>query len=144
MIAQRTPRLRTPWTPEETERLRQCWHGSPLSEIARITGHNVAACEHKAWRLGLGGRLAPRAAPTTPPAAPAPDGEHRRKNQDGEVEKLCPRCNDWWPDDREFFNGQGGSRQLSSWCKACMLEGKSATRRARLAGDNGAAQGATA
>ncbi|SES15230.1 hypothetical protein SAMN04487958_10814 [Vreelandella subterranea] len=32
-------------------------------------------------------------------------------------ERLCSKCNDWWPDDPEFFyQSNGKSRQP---CKAC-------------------------
>lgn len=47
-----------------------------------------------------------------------------RVNEDGETEKLCIRCGEWWPADKEFFylakyHGHDG---LSYWCKACYLE----------------------
>lgn len=41
----------------------------------------------------------------------------------GDLYKLCPRCKDYWPLDREFFIFHGG---YSSWCKACHAEAKEA------------------
>jgi len=34
------------------------------------------------------------------------------------IEKLCPKCKEWWPYDLYFFYKQKG--HLSSWCKACV------------------------
>lgn len=36
--------------------------------------------------------------------------------------RRCPRCEEWWPDDEEFFYVSGGKRH--SWCRACYLERK--------------------
>lgn len=46
-----------------------------------------------------------------------------RVNEDGELEKLCYKCGEWWPADEEFF--YPGFAQ----CKACYLEAKYAKRR---------------
>lgn len=48
-----------------------------------------------------------------------------RRDEDGELEKHCPKCDDWWPADREFFFGytdKEGNEHLHDWCKACYLE----------------------
>lgn len=38
-------------------------------------------------------------------------------------EKFCPKCNEWWPADREFFFGDpGGVAGLFYCCKACYRE----------------------
>jgi hypothetical protein len=41
-----------------------------------------------------------------------------RRAEYGGVEKLCPKCGEWWPADAEFFYQNHG--RLHSWCKACM------------------------
>jgi len=48
-----------------------------------------------------------------------------RVSEDGELEKRCSICKDYWPADAEFFfsagkNGDG----LSETCKACYLENR--------------------
>lgn len=58
-----------------------------------------------------------------------------RINEDGELERYCPRCDEWWPADREFFYTTGSDEELHSWCKACYQERRNARRRVkRLAG----------
>ena len=52
-------------------------------------------------------------------------------------EKLCTRCNEWWPADEEFFapNAQG-SGQLFHYCRACQVEwqrGQRVKKRAAMA-----------
>lgn len=46
-----------------------------------------------------------------------------RLNEDGDLEKYCLRCQDWWPADTDFFHAdkvvKGG---LCSWCKACVAQ----------------------
>jgi RNase P subunit RPR2 len=44
-----------------------------------------------------------------------------RINEDGEKEKYCPSCDEWWPADKEFFFS-GGHGDLMARCKACYLE----------------------
>ena len=57
--------------------------------------------------------------------------QKERINEDGEKERYCPGCNEWWPADKEFFYGDGHTpRGLASQCKACYLEKKYAKRRA--------------
>lgn len=42
---------------------------------------------------------------------------------DGEREKLCTRCNEWWPADEEFFyKDPTGAAGLFYCCKACYAE----------------------
>ena len=53
---------------------------------------------------------------------------------DGEKERLCTGCNEWWPADEEFFYRDGG-RGLSSQCKACYLEKKYAKRKLQKSAD---------
>jgi len=40
---------------------------------------------------------------------------------DGEWEKFCPRCSDWWPADTEFFH-PFKPYGLQYVCKACEAE----------------------
>ena len=44
-----------------------------------------------------------------------------RLKDDGEVEKYCPGCDEWWPNDKEFYYGAGKGK-LWRLCKACYLE----------------------
>lgn len=48
-------------------------------------------------------------------------GLRERLNEDGEVERLCTDCKEYWPADREFFYS-GGHGRLQPWCKACYEE----------------------
>lgn len=39
------------------------------------------------------------------------------------LQKLCTRCTEWWPLDKEFFHPQkNGVDGFQRWCRACMLE----------------------
>lgn len=39
------------------------------------------------------------------------------------LEKLCPRCRQYWPMDTEFwFANRGTSDGLFQWCRACYVE----------------------
>lgn len=40
---------------------------------------------------------------------------------DGELEKRCPACKEWWPADTEFFFPLRQGGDLHSSCKACYL-----------------------
>ncbi len=53
---------------------------------------------------------------------------NQRLDGDGELEKQCTKCGDWWPADNEFFftTGTRAKKKLHSWCKACYLEEKRA------------------
>ena len=45
-----------------------------------------------------------------------------RETVDG-VEKLCAKCEEWWPADRQFFFGDPeGVHRLFYCCKACYRE----------------------
>lgn len=44
-----------------------------------------------------------------------------RINEDGEVEKQCGVCGDWWPMTPEFFS-TNGTGKLASPCRACKNE----------------------
>ena len=51
-----------------------------------------------------------------------------------EREKLCTRCDEWWPADAEFFRPRStGSRRLLCWCRACEAEQKREARDRRRA-----------
>lgn len=45
-----------------------------------------------------------------------------RINEDGDLEKLCGICGEWWYFDDEFFNRNSTTGNLSSPCKACCIE----------------------
>lgn len=47
----------------------------------------------------------------------------------GCTEKLCTRCDDYWPADSEFYYSTSDGR-LNSWCKACVNERRYEKRRA--------------
>ncbi len=44
-----------------------------------------------------------------------------RLDEDGNLERRCSKCGDWWPADREFFYSSGPAEKgkLHSQCKAC-------------------------
>lgn len=54
--------------------------------------------------------------------------EGRYRQSDGQLEKRCCACGEYWPADSEFFylhkNGPDGLRNC---CKACQNEAKKAT-----------------
>jgi hypothetical protein len=45
-----------------------------------------------------------------------------RINEDGDIEKLCGVCGEWWYFDSEFFNYNSTTGRLCSPCKACCTE----------------------
>lgn len=45
-----------------------------------------------------------------------------RVSADGEVEKQCGKCGEWWPFTAEFFGYSYPGRKLQSPCKACAHE----------------------
>jgi len=46
-----------------------------------------------------------------------------RQDADGEVERRCPRCGEWWPATTEFFRYRARSGvPLVSYCRACEVE----------------------
>jgi len=49
-------------------------------------------------------------------------------DEDGELERQCSHCHEWWPADSEFFYGSKRNG-LHSWCKACVLEAKAERRK---------------
>lgn len=48
---------------------------------------------------------------------------------DGEIEKLCGHCEEWWPQTDEFFSFITTRGHYHSECKACRAE-QTAARRA--------------
>lgn len=42
-------------------------------------------------------------------------------------EKRCPKCNEWWPEDAEFFYPRSATR-FDSWCRACINERRQQAR----------------
>lgn len=57
--------------------------------------------------------------PTPRPPASAVPAARLRETIDG-PEKYCPRCDEWWPADKEFFWETKG--KLFYCCKACYHE----------------------
>jgi len=46
-----------------------------------------------------------------------------RLDEDGAVEKFCPRCAEWWPATSEFFYRNAGKNPpLHSYCKSCTVD----------------------
>lgn len=45
----------------------------------------------------------------------------QRYDDDGDLERRCSKCGEWWPASREFFYSCG-RKGLHSWCKACVQE----------------------
>lgn len=46
------------------------------------------------------------------------------------LERHCPRCDDYWPADAEFFHPRPNGR-LDSWCRACSNESRNQKRKAK-------------
>lgn len=53
-----------------------------------------------------------------------------RYDSDGQLEKRCTKCGDFWPHDTEFFYVHEWA--LSSWCRACRDAYIRRTKHARL------------
>lgn len=53
------------------------------------------------------------------------------------TEKLCPRCGEYWPADREFFWPRGHGHGLQGWCRACTANCERGRKRRRVAGVTG-------
>lgn len=67
-------------------------------------------------------------------------GPKLRAAVDGGQEKLCTRCDEWWPADLEFFHkSPSGSAGLFYCCKACYYEAK-ATRDERRSPSSASAE----
>lgn len=54
-----------------------------------------------------------------------------RRNELGDLEKICHKCNEWWPATTEFFHTHGKQRRLHSPCKACIRETRIRNNRTR-------------
>lgn len=53
-----------------------------------------------------------------------------RFSEDGDLEKRCNKCNEYWPADTEFFySNEGKGDGLSGYCKACYIENRYPTGR---------------
>ena len=46
--------------------------------------------------------------------------KRERLDEDGEIERQCSKCEEWWPASAEFFYAAKGV--LHAWCKVCILE----------------------
>ncbi len=65
------------------------------------------------------------------PVADKPLGKRYRYDEDGELEKQCTQCLDWWPADRDFFGSNPRERNgLHPHCLACTSERTAMRRRA--------------
>jgi len=42
-----------PWTPEEDQKIRECWGKVLMSEVAKVLGRSKMACDQRGCRLGL-------------------------------------------------------------------------------------------
>ena len=61
-----------------------------------------------------------------------------RLDGDGQLERQCTKCDEWWPADKEFFyttgaNKESGRDELHPWCKACYQEWRINKRAAKKA-----------
>ena len=55
-----------------------------------------------------------------------------RPDSDGSPEKYCPKCQDWWPADTEFFHRNPSTGDgLAYYCKACQNEARARTHQKR-------------
>lgn len=53
-----------------------------------------------------------------------------RRDENGELEKRCSRCREYWPADNEFFHaGAAYDDGLHCQCKACFIERRRRERR---------------
>lgn len=68
-------------------------------------------------------KVQPKTANLGPKLRTAPEGP----------EKLCTRCNEWWPADGEFFQpNAAGAGGLFYCCKACYAEWRTDRRKRGL------------
>lgn len=75
-------------------------------------------------------------------AAFTPRLTHKRRHSPDGTERRCSHCQEWWPEDGEFFNRYGPT-SWQAWCKACCSErrpGKARQAGADQAADMAAAQ----
>ncbi|MFA5824781.1 MAG: hypothetical protein WC825_02280 [Gallionellaceae bacterium] len=47
-----------------------------------------------------------------------------RLGEDGELEKRCTKCREYWPADSEFFYAASTGDGLNDCCKACYIENR--------------------
>lgn len=59
---------------------------------------------------------------------PTLKGPDRSRDTDEGTERYCSRCNDWWPEDIEFFQRKRGGWHC--WCRACFNEARAERRAA--------------
>lgn len=53
-----------------------------------------------------------------------------RLSDEGDLEKRCSRCKEYWPADSEFFYSNSGKGDgLNEHCKACYIENRYPTGR---------------
>jgi len=82
--------------------------------------------------------------PMAPTETAGPSGESSRlapklRMTEYGPEKLCTRCNEWWPADEEFFAPDAqGSGQLFHYCRACRVEWQRSQRDKKRAATAGA------
>lgn len=58
-------------------------------------------------------------------------GQTHRQTELG-IERFCTGCNEWWPEDSEFFYYVSTRQAFGSRCKACHASSMSASSRKRL------------
>lgn len=71
-----------------------------------------------ATTLGVSLRTAYRIAAQRP--APDRASTYLRTTDDGDTERYCGRCHEWWPATFDYFHRAG--MRFQTWCKACFLE----------------------
>jgi hypothetical protein len=47
------------------------------------------------------------------------------------IEKLCPGCNDWWPQTPEFFSYITTRGHYRNECRACLAQAQAVRRQTR-------------
>ena len=57
--------------------------------------------------------------------------QRARLDADGELERRCSWCDEFWPADTEFFQAGNTSFGLHCYCKACFTERRKAAKERR-------------
>jgi len=90
----------------------------------------ILAAAATAWQIPPGAGFAyKRASPNQALLTKRLASGKYRLDEDGELEKLCTKCKEYWPADTEFFYPNSGDLDgIWKMCKACYQEWRKSHR----------------